>query len=287
MKCHWCYSVQAKASPIIIWSTCDTDPTLRGKHKSEQSWGLLYMLHVWGPAMPSDGQIRTIKYVSYLAAGLNLLLRLLLLRLLGNHGGCHILACILRAHWLLMEEWKKNEEVSENRCCCHSCADWPDCWWRTFALTSSPRQRQTGGPVYSGHPEPSSVTLRRSKKRGEETRSAEAMVLHWLADLQVGSDIAVWEDLRELRDDTEGVRLWLKRSRTSFRLEVLSWDSEPESWDCCDGKRTYELHTTQIPQIFQEKSHLCCCHLGSRFFYTKLPALLCSYFSIAVGWSVT
>lgn len=42
------------------------------------------------------------------------------------------------------------------------------------------------------------------------------------------------EDLRELRDEAEGVRLWLKRSRASFRLEVLSWDSEPESWDCCE-----------------------------------------------------
>lgn len=94
----------------LISSTCDTDPTLRGKHKSEQSWGFLYILHVWDPAMPRECQIRMIKYVSYLATGLNLLLRLLLLWLLGNHGGCHILACILRAHWLLMEEWKKNEE---------------------------------------------------------------------------------------------------------------------------------------------------------------------------------
>lgn len=40
----------------------------------------------------------------------------------------------------------------------------------------------------------------------------------------------------DLRDEAEGVRLWLKRSRASFRLDVLSWDSEPESWDCCEVK---------------------------------------------------
>lgn len=52
-----------------------------------------------------------------------------------------------------------------------------------------------------------------------------------------GSDKAVCEDLRELRDEAEGVRLWLKRSSASFRLAVLSWDSEPESCECCKGDR--------------------------------------------------
>ena len=50
-----------------------------------------------------------LKYVSYLSTGLNLLLRLLLW-LLGNHDGCHILGCILGAHWLLMVEWEKYAE---------------------------------------------------------------------------------------------------------------------------------------------------------------------------------
>lgn len=50
------------------------------------------------------------------------------------------------------------------------------------------------------------------------------MLLLLLAGLhsQAGSDTAVCEDLRELRDDADGVRLWLKRSSASFRLAVLS-----------------------------------------------------------------
>ena len=40
------------------------------------------------------------------------------------------------------------------------------------------------------------------------------------------SEMAVWEDLRELREEEEGVRLRLKRSSASFRLEVFSCDSE-------------------------------------------------------------
>lgn len=38
------------------------------------------------------------------------------------------------------------------------------------------------------------------------------------------------EDLRELREEVEGVRLWSNRSRASFRLDVFSCDSDPESW---------------------------------------------------------
>lgn len=47
--------------------------------------------------------------------------------------------------------------------------------------------------------------------------------------LQLGSETAVCEDLREERDETEGVWLQSKPSSASFRLEVLSCDSEPES----------------------------------------------------------
>ena len=49
------------------------------------------------------------------------------------------------------------------------------------------------------------------------------------SQLQVLSDMCE-EDLRELREEEEAVRLWSKRSSTSFRLEVFSCDSEPESW---------------------------------------------------------
>ena len=64
---------------------------------------------------------------------------------------------------------------------------------------------------------------------------------------RLGSDTAVCEDLRELRDDADGVRLWLKRSRASFRLEVSSWDSEPESWDCWEvtGERAQSVPVLQ------------------------------------------
>lgn len=66
---------------------------------------MLYVdLQISYPAMPFDWQIvRMIKEMSYLATGLNLLLRLLLW-LLGNHGRRHILSCILGAHRLLIEE---------------------------------------------------------------------------------------------------------------------------------------------------------------------------------------
>lgn len=48
--------------------------------------------------------------------------------------------------------------------------------------------------------------------------------------VHVGSETAVCEeDLRELRDEAEGVRLRSNRSSASFRLEVFNWDSEPES----------------------------------------------------------
>lgn len=60
--------------------------------------------------------------------------------------------------------------------------------------------------------------------------SWEQAVVCW-GCLQAWSDTAVCEDLRELRGEAEGVWLWLKRSRASFRLEVLSCDSDPESWD--------------------------------------------------------
>lgn len=75
-------------------------------------------------------------------------------------------------------------------------------------------------------------------------------VCYWC--LQAGSDTAVCDDLRELRDETEGVRLWSKRSKTSFRLEVLSWDSEPESWDCGDMR-----YTVTIVKISVRKLVLC------------------------------
>lgn len=52
--------------------------------------------------------------MSYLATGLDLLLRLLLLWLLGNHGRCHILSCVLGAHWLLIEGPKGKRNISEN-----------------------------------------------------------------------------------------------------------------------------------------------------------------------------
>lgn len=91
---------------------------------------------------------------------------------------------------------------------------------------------------------------KRNKHWSEHLVWIIVFVLTYRVDLHVGSDTAVWEDLRELRDDAEGVRLWLKRSRTSFRLEVLSWDSEPESWDCCDGMRACELqYNTDSPQL--------------------------------------
>lgn len=37
------------------------------------------------------------------------------------------------------------------------------------------------------------------------------------------------EDLRELREDVEGVRLRSNRSSASLRLDVFSCDSDPES----------------------------------------------------------
>lgn len=72
--------------------------------------------------------------------------------------------------------------------------------------------------------------------------------------LQAGSDTAVCEDLRELRDEAEGVRLRLKRSRASFRLDVLSWDSDPESWDCCEGAREKRLWSVSAPCLHRNQS---------------------------------
>lgn len=44
-------------------------------------------------------------------------------------------------------------------------------------------------------------------------------------EVQVLSE--TWEeDLRELREEVEGVRLWSKRSKASLRLDVFSSDSE-------------------------------------------------------------
>lgn len=73
---------------------------------------------------------------------------------------------------------------------------------------------------------------------------------------QAGSDTAVCEDLRELRDEAEGVRLWLKRSSASFRLAVLSCDSEPESCDCCKGRRRKVAAVSSVPALrFLRKPH--------------------------------
>lgn len=44
--------------------------------------------------------------------------------------------------------------------------------------------------------------------------------------------MAVWEDLWELCEEMDGVRLWSKRSSTSFKLEVFNCDSEPGSGVC-------------------------------------------------------
>lgn len=53
------------------------------------------------------------------------------------------------------------------------------------------------------------------------------------APLQVQVLSETWEeDLRELLEEVEGVRLWSNLSRASLRLDVFSWDSEPESWLC-------------------------------------------------------
>lgn len=56
------------------------------------------------------------------------------------------------------------------------------------------------------------------------------LVQLWVSlQVQVLSDTCD-EDLRELREEVEGVLLWSNRSSASFRLDVLSCDSEPESW---------------------------------------------------------
>lgn len=50
------------------------------------------------------------------------------------------------------------------------------------------------------------------------------------APLQVHVLSETWEeDLRELLEEVEGVRLWSNLSRASLRLDVFSCDSEPES----------------------------------------------------------
>lgn len=54
------------------------------------------------------------------------------------------------------------------------------------------------------------------------------------------------DDFLELRDDVEGVRLWSNRSRASFKLDVFSCDSEPESW-------LYKFKVTQRLTIKKKK----------------------------------
>lgn len=55
--------------------------------------------------------------------------------------------------------------------------------------------------------------------------------------VQVLSDMAVCEDLRELCEEVDGVRLRSKRSSTSFRLELFNCDSE--SWVCHREKKKH------------------------------------------------
>lgn len=51
-----------------------------------------------------------------------------------------------------------------------------------------------------------------------------------IAPLQVQVLSETWEeDLRELLEEVEGVRLWSNLSRASLRLDVFSCDSDPES----------------------------------------------------------
>lgn len=54
--------------------------------------------------------------MSYLATGLHLLW-LLWLRLLGNHGRCHILSCVLRAHRLLIGEPQRQRTLQRTVGC--------------------------------------------------------------------------------------------------------------------------------------------------------------------------
>lgn len=66
-------------------------------------------------------------------------------------------------------------------------------------------------------------------KPGKHIRRAHV----WLSffsclQVQVLSETAVCEDLQELLEEVEGVRLLLKRSRTSFSLEEFNCDSEQE-----------------------------------------------------------
>lgn len=65
--------------------------------------------------------------MSYLATGLHLLLRLLWLWLLGNHGRCHILSCVLRAHRLLIGE-PQRQRTLQRTVGCGSEALWLWCW---------------------------------------------------------------------------------------------------------------------------------------------------------------
>lgn len=110
---------------------------------------------------------------------------------------------------------------------------------------SSPRRTQTADLACSCRPAASSVTLRGGKHRhGAQFKAAAVShdeITRCRCCLQAGSDTAVCEDLRELREEAEGVRLWLKRSRASFRLDVFSWDSEPESWDCCERQNLCQI----------------------------------------------
>lgn len=190
--------------------------------------------------------------MSYLATGLHLLLRLLWLRLLGNHGRCHILSCVLRAHRLLIGEPQRQRKLQRTvGCGSETLRLW---CWLTWLLMDDLRCDVISTAETDWRPgvlrSPWIFIWDAENTKGTNVFNwIIVFVLTYCVDLHVGSDTAVWEDLRELRDDAEGVRLWLKRSRTSFRLEVLSWDSEPESWDCCDGMRTCELqYNTDSPQ---------------------------------------
>lgn len=227
--------------------------------------------------------------MSYLATGLHLLLRLLWLRLLGNHGRCHILACVLRAHRLLIGEPQRQRALREqwvvSQRPCDSAADWPDCWWTTFAVMSSPQRRQTGDPVYSGHPESSSETLRIQK---EQTCSTELLCLYWPVVLTY-----MWGQTPRCERICASCGMTPKASGCGW-----SGREPPSGWRCWAGTRNLNpgiavmvrghvsSNRTQIPPSILERSHLLCRHLRLGFFYTELSALLCSHLCIAVGWKL-
>lgn len=157
---------------------------------------------------------------------------------------------------------------------------------------SSPRQRPTGDLVYSYLPEASFVMLKGKYKHDAQIIIKKKSLLYIelcsavnrCLYLQAGSDTAVWEDLRELRDEADGVRLWSNRSKASFKLKVLSWDSEPESWDCC--KQCIVTRSLLLSTSLIFTNHTSCWSdllngdLRWWFFNSQLSALFCSYFSI-------